>query len=303
MKYLIHLEDCRFSAEEFVTHALSVLESIVKWINEQETEKKLWDGGKSFQHRMEILRIDLEYLKSDLIKTSKDIEGIQNVIREQLSLSRGRRDYMFGLLAAIYLPLSFTTSFFGMNIDPYVPPGYQELSNSTKTWLKGLPVDTYNSTGALVSAINTSGSMNWSWPDFGIMLGCLLLTLPLTLAAGGIFRWSVQSATRYVKYWRIIYLIACIAFVLFSIGGNFLINDFTWILGIICNLTLLLILIFNVWHSYPNRSSFLYIGLLLFTALCVGVQFFFWYLPMMIFPWVLFASIWLGRRWKKWKHA
>ncbi|KAJ9365563.1 hypothetical protein DTO280E4_532 [Paecilomyces variotii] len=189
MRYLVHLEDCRFGAEESVTHALSVLKTLENWIREQETEQKLWDGGQSFEQRLEILRTDLEYLQDELVHTSKAIEEMQQKIREQLSLSRGRRDFILALLAAIYLPLSFTTSFFGMNMNTNTSPGPQAFSTWTNSSLDGLPADTRNSTEAIISAMNTSGSLNWTWEQFGIMLGCLILTLPLALAAGGIFRW------------------------------------------------------------------------------------------------------------------
>ncbi|RWQ94468.1 hypothetical protein C8Q69DRAFT_293579 [Paecilomyces variotii] len=301
MRYLVHLEDCRFGAEESVTHALSVLKTLENWIREQETEQKLWDGGQSFEQRLEILRTDLEYLQDELVHTSKAIEEMQQKIREQLSLSRGRRDFILALLAAIYLPLSFTTSFFGMNMNTNTSPGPQAFSTWTNSSLDGLPADTRNSTEAIISAMNTSGSLNWTWEQFGIMLGCLILTLPLALAAGGIFRWSVQSAARYVRYWRVLYIIAYIGFIFFSIAGSMSGGELETT-GTVCNCILLFSLAFNAWNLYPARRSLSYIGLFLFTAPFVFVSIKKPF-PMMIFPWVLFGCIWLIRRWQKWKQA
>lgn len=301
MRYLVHLEDCRFGAEESLTHALSVLKTLENWICEQETEQKLWDGGQSFEQRLEILRTDLEYLQDELVHTSKAIEEMQQKIREQLSLSRGRQDLILALLAAIYLPLSFTTSFFGMNMNTNTSPGPQAFSTWTNSSLDGLPADTRNSTEAIISAVNTSGSLNWTWEQFGIMLGCLILTLPLALAAGGIFRWSVQSAARYVRYWRVLYIIAYIGFIFFSIAGSMSEGELETT-GTVCNCILLFSLAFNAWNLYPARRSLLYIGLFLFTAPFVFVSIK-KPVPMMIFPWVLFGCIWLIRRWQKWKQA
>lgn len=123
VRYLVYLEDCRFGAEESVKHALSVLRMLGSWIEAQETDRRLWDGGQPFKERMGILRVDFEYLQSEHRQTSGDIEEMQRKIREQISLSRGRRDFILVFLAAIYLLLSFTTSFFGMNMDTNTSPG------------------------------------------------------------------------------------------------------------------------------------------------------------------------------------
>lgn len=303
MRYLVHLEDCRFGAEESLTHALSVLKTLENWIREQETEQKLWDGGQSFEQRLEILRTDLEYLQDELVHTSKAIEEMQQKIREQLSLSRGRQDLILALLAAIYLPLSFTTSFFGMNMNTNTSPGPQAFSSWTNSSLDGLPADTRNSTEAIISAVNTSGSLNWTWEQFGIMLGCLILTLPLAFAAEGIFRWSVRSAAHYVKYWRVLYVIAYIAFIFFSTAGMFINKTgFYWIAAG-CNCFVLLFFAFNAWNLYPARRSYLFIGLFLFTAPFIFVSIVIFFSSMMIFPWILFGCIWLVRRWQKWKRA
>ncbi|KAJ9293530.1 hypothetical protein DTO271G3_7795 [Paecilomyces variotii] len=111
MTYLFHLEDCRFGAQQSVTHALSVLGTLENWIRNQETEQMLWDGGRSFEHRIEILRTDLEYLQSELVNTSKNIEEMQHKIREKFSLSQGRREYILALVAAVYVPLSSLQAF------------------------------------------------------------------------------------------------------------------------------------------------------------------------------------------------
>jgi CorA-like Mg2+ transporter protein len=195
------------SSFEGVSQSLQVLTNVVTWITKQQAAQRLWDGGQPFDARIAELRNDLKFIKMELVEAGKKIEGLQKMIREQLDLEQGRRNFILSLAAAVYLPLSFVTSLFGMNMAVTTPEGLVGFSDFTNSTLAGLSADFLNSTRALVSSIETSGSLTWNWKTFGIITGPLLLTMPLSLALGAIFRLAVRSAAYYSTYWRILPLL------------------------------------------------------------------------------------------------
>lgn len=115
------------------------------------------------------------------------------MIREHLDLTQGRRNQVLTILAAFYLPLSFTASLFGMNMAAPSPRGERALSTSTNQTLAGLSPGVRGSTIAIVTAIESSGPLTWEWKRFGLIAGTLLLTIPLSLLLNRIFRWTARS--------------------------------------------------------------------------------------------------------------
>jgi CorA-like Mg2+ transporter protein len=140
----------------------------------------LWDAGESFQDRFETLQGDLRYFRDQFTRIAAEIKELQQTIHEHLHLTQNRRNFILTVLAAVYLPLSFATSFFGMNISTAAPPSPQGFFNWTASWIENLPVDTQNSTKALVSTIGSSGTLNHSWKTFAITAAFLLVTLPIS---------------------------------------------------------------------------------------------------------------------------
>jgi len=90
-----------------------------------------------------------------------------------------------------------------MNLQNTTPDDFSKFSDFTNATLLHLPADVRNSTSILLATVASSGGYLWEIKYFGIIAGPLLLTVPLSVIAGGIFRWAFQSAAVYVTYWRI----------------------------------------------------------------------------------------------------
>jgi hypothetical protein len=178
----------------------------------------LWDAGESFQDRLETLQGDLRYFRDQFTRIAAEIKELQQTIHEHLHLTQNRRNFILTVLAAVYLPLSFATSFFGMNISTATPPSPQGFFNWTASWIEYLPVDTQNSTKALVSTIGSSEALNHSRKTFAITAACLLVTLPLSLTIGTISRLAFRGTT-YVAttYWHGLAVFPSLAFAACSI--------------------------------------------------------------------------------------
>jgi len=88
------------SSFEGVSQSLQVLTSVATWIAKQQATQRLWDGGQPFDARIAELRNDLKFIKTELVEAGKKIEGLQKMIREQLDLAQGRRNFILSLVAA-----------------------------------------------------------------------------------------------------------------------------------------------------------------------------------------------------------
>lgn len=217
------------SSLQGVCHAIHVLENIKPWITKQQGQQRLWNGGQPFNDRIVELRGDLEFIRTELVEAGTGIQRLQKMIREHLDLTQDGRNFVFTIIAAVYLPLSFTTSLFGMNMAAPAPIGEGALSTSTNQTLARLSPDVRGSIIAIVTAIESSGPLIWEWKRFGLVAGTLFLTILLPLLLSRIFRWIARSivySTFYVKDFiidisRIAFICIAIAvFVLFLIVGS-----------------------------------------------------------------------------------
>jgi hypothetical protein len=104
--------------------------------------------------------------------------------------------------------------FFGMNITSSTPEDFSGLSQLTNSSLAKLSPNSSIETAAIISALGSSGGRTWDLKYYFIFCIPLLLTIPLFLVAGGVFRLAVQSAAKYVVYWRIaIFIVAPLLYV------------------------------------------------------------------------------------------
>ena len=296
VRYLVHLEDCRSSAYKGVTHGLEVLDSVTKWADTLNSSQLLWDAGELFADRFAILRTDLDFFRDNFSDIEKQVQELQQTLHDHLELAHNRRNFILSIGAAIYLPLSFATSFFGMNINTTTPASPAGFSNWTASWIANSPVDYQNSTKALVSAIGSSGTLSYPWITFMITASCLLATLPLSLAIGGILRGAYRQTMHYALYWRIIAIIPSLAFVFFSIWGYRWFES-SYILYFTFNAILLTVLIFKTieaWRIKKNRV--VWISMLLITSIFFVLDFFLVVAPLMIVPWLYFLFLW-SRPW------
>lgn len=298
VNYLVHLEDCRSSAYEGMIHALQVLDSVAKWTDTRNSPRSLWDAGEPFADRFAILQRDLEFLRDNFSHIEKQVKELQETLHDHLELTHNRRNFILAIGAAIYLPLSFATSFFGMNINTTTPAGPQGFSNWTTSWITNSPVDTQNSTKALVSSIGSSGTLSYPWKTFIITAICLVITLPLSLGMGNILRVVYRKTIHFAIYWRLLAVVPGMTFIFFSIYGGWL-QEFgvLKILWGVCNILLIVFFTIKLFLTIMEEKI-----QQVWTVMAIATGIFFLldlhipHVPMMIMPWLLFLFIWL-RSW------
>lgn len=282
-------------------HVLHVLDSVSKWIDNRQISQPLWSAGESFQSRLATLRGDLVFFRRQFSNLRKEVEKLQQTVHEHLDMTHNRRNFILTIIAAVYLPLSFTATFFGMNMNTRTSAGPQGFSNWTAYWIDNSPADIQNSTKALVSTVGSSAALNYSWETFIISAACLLFTLPLSLTIGGILRLAYRGTTYYATYWRIFAVFPSVAFMFFSVMGSLpILPDPFIIISSFCNTILLL---FETWKTYQawrgKKGLHFWIATLAITAAFFAVDFFSGYFPAMLIPWLCFCYAWLRPWWKR----
>lgn len=251
----MHQEDCLKSARNGVKHGATVLVTLRSWMETHNAEQpSLWDGGIPFQDRVEKIQKDMDFLDSQLTQLGSDIQESKELLRQYFQLSQDMTMFRLTILAAIFLPLSFATSLFGMNMNSLTVEGPLGFSTWMNETLEALPTDSRKATEAILSIIGTSGTLSYNWKTFGITAGCLLLSLPLSLMIGTILRAIVIWATQSAKYWRYVAVVGAVCFVVFSIFGA----DFPLypclILSWICNGSLMLYTLWKVYRSWITKQ-------------------------------------------------
>lgn len=224
---MMHLEDSRKSASDGVKHATGVLDKLTAWAEKNTQERTGARAALLHTDKIAALHEDLEFCGRELERLRSYTEADQEILRHHFQLSQDLTLFRLTILAAIFLPLSFTTSLFGMNMRN-TEKGAWAFSNSTFSNITD--TNMHNSTEAIVSIIASSGNLNYDWTVFaGTAIG-LLFILPFTLAVGTIMRTTVVSVVRYVKYWRVLTLliggVLLLAVMATSILGLFLIRVF-----------------------------------------------------------------------------
>ena len=286
--------------------------------------------------RIARIRTDLSFFDSELASAESEIFNLRKMVREYLELNNNRRNFVLTVLAAIFLPLSFSTSLLGMNMDATNLEGPTRFSNWTKSTLDGISPDLRNSPEALVSALGTTGTRLWTWKDFWIISGCLIVSLPLSLTLGAIFRLSVRYVTHYVAFWRALAVIPSAIFIVLSIFGNkgfwiYIVYDLNrrsissrlisnlynlGLASLAMNGLLILFEVAKVYLAWKNkRHRGFWSGILVLTVTCFTVDEIFslgfWLggIPgtatiqgtefLVLMPWMVFPWLWFALRWSR----
>lgn len=295
VRYLVHLEDCRSSAHEGVTHGLEVLDSVAKWADTLNSSQLLWNAGEPFADRFAVIRKDLDFFRDHFSDIEKQVKELQQTLHDHRVITHNRRNFILSIGAAVYLPLSFATSFFGMNINTPTSAGPEGFSNWTTSWITNSPVDIQNSTKALVSSIGSSGTLSYPWATFIITASCLLVMLPLSLAAGGVLRVAYRQTIHYATYWRMMAIIPGLAFIYFSVFGRMVYGAYGFTLGIhlALNGIMLAVLAFKTvqaWRSKKSRAVWTTMAFI--TSICLVCSIFVVDTPVMMVPWFYFWLVW-----------
>lgn len=289
-------------AYEAIIHATKILRAISAWEDSHLNVSQIWDSGIPWSKRAAIMSNDLGFLKRQLQKVETDVKGMQQLLRERLELSHNRRGFILTLIAAVYLPLSFATSFFGMNINTATPPTESGFSNYTSNWISNSPADFQNTTRAIVSTIGTSGTLTYSWEIFGITAGGLLLTLPLSLTLGSIVRSLYRSVRRYARHWRIVTVPGVAATFFFSVAGpnSFASSHHLYVVSNVLLVTYAWFATVSAWWKFSTGDSeanpFYWIFMFPLVLVCfsIGVRANDTvYYGLTFIPWVIIFSRWL----------
>lgn len=222
----MHLEDSRKIASDGVKHAISVLNKLAAWTEKNMQERIKARAALLHTDRVAALHEDLEFCARELERLRSYTAADHETLRQHFQLTQEMTLFRLTILAAIFLPLSFTTSFFGMNMKT-TDEGPETFSNVTNDMLGNITdTNMRSSAEVLVSIVASSGNLNYEWKVFaGTAIG-LLFILPFTLAVGTIMRTTVVSVVRYVKYWRALTLliggVLLLAVMAISVLGMFL---------------------------------------------------------------------------------
>ncbi|CZT43174.1 uncharacterized protein RSE6_03170 [Rhynchosporium secalis] len=156
LHYQSHLEDARQIAVSSVEDALELLVKI------EALELASSTAAQSLRIKFSDLKKDIESLREELAAIKVWIDDLQ--LKAELDLRQIERTYILTFLAAIYLPFSFMTSLYGMNIsDPlWSSKNSTDTTNIIARDIAPLPDNSstlsIQQTSAIVAAIQSSGS-------------------------------------------------------------------------------------------------------------------------------------------------
>uniref|UniRef100_A0A0B7JLN3 Uncharacterized protein n=1 Tax=Bionectria ochroleuca TaxID=29856 RepID=A0A0B7JLN3_BIOOC len=231
LSYLDHLEDCINASHCGIVHAQEVLQALSEWSQTVQRQLSIHVRDESkVLTLMAALKNDFEYFKTQLEQIKERVKEDKELLRSRSQSVQELRLFRLTILAGIFLPLSFTTSIFGMNIQSDVLEGLPGLSDWTKSSLQALSPESRTTTEILASVTITSKPLSFTWKTFGITAACLLLTLPLSLAMGAILRGLVGGVTVSAEYWRALILMIAPFFIYLSVFGNQL-SFAAWVLS------------------------------------------------------------------------
>lgn len=112
----MHLEDCRQVGHNGVKHGLEVLKMLSLWA-EQCHRLPANTPGPAFRDPFATVREDLEFEDKEFLRLEIQIGEDLKVLRSHFQLAQDLTLFRLTILAAIFLPLSFATSLFGMNMN------------------------------------------------------------------------------------------------------------------------------------------------------------------------------------------
>lgn len=112
----MHLEECCKVGHNGVAYAHEVLATLLEWTEQQQKPPsdnvKIICGDLFFK-----IQEDLEFFNIQFRQLQINIHEDLEMLRQHVQLAQDLILFRLTILAAIFLPLSFATSFFGMNLD------------------------------------------------------------------------------------------------------------------------------------------------------------------------------------------
>ncbi|KAJ5731681.1 uncharacterized protein N7483_006189 [Penicillium malachiteum] len=193
IQYLQHLEDCHIVAKDCCKENGISLKLLLDKVNSIQGPRSD-DEAKQISH-LELVLKDLEYLHDEVESSLIRASDLCRDLRQNLDLLQVHRTSLLGILAALYLPLSFVTSFLGMNLNQYTP--------LQPFWHNVTVVDGTNSNELIV---DSGGNQSWSLDDFfEIAMPLMVGTIFIPLVIGSIIRITLQGLARGRIWWRLFF--------------------------------------------------------------------------------------------------
>jgi hypothetical protein len=244
INFLTHLDDFRQAAQLGLVDANWLLKDISEHVNantspassasNQSNVQTGANSNTSAQHPLQDLvdrcrkvEVELDYLAHDLDKLGKLLADAREMVKQQIDLRQIGLSMVLALLAAIYLPFSFVSGMFGMNVkDPLWPHHYKDQNNtkprseqavishsSTPPTVTATSISLPNLTDALGNALSSQPSNHlWSFKQFWyIAVAAAAATIFLPIIAGPAFRAIVQFSDKHKELWRIAVFICAVA--------------------------------------------------------------------------------------------
>ncbi|KAK5740652.1 hypothetical protein LTR17_004457 [Elasticomyces elasticus] len=132
---------------------------------------------------------DVKHLSSEITKLDGRIREVKGVTKEFMELSQSFWNTVLAFLVAIWVPLSFASSYYGMNITDIDPTPYW----SNKTTVDVSPPITRNITSHDLIGSDAPGNKSWSTSTFWITaLPLVIATLVVPFVAGALVRLILQ---------------------------------------------------------------------------------------------------------------
>ncbi|CZT11558.1 uncharacterized protein RAG0_15658 [Rhynchosporium agropyri] len=216
LHYQSHLEDARQIAVSSVEDALELLVKI------EALELASSTAAQSLRIKFSDLKKDIESLREELAAIKVWIDDLQVMLKAELDLRQIERTYILTFLAAIYLPFSFMTSLYGMNIsDPlWSSKNSTDTTNIIARDIAPLPDNSstlsIQQTSAIVAAIQSSGSHVWTFRSYWYTtIPVTIGTIIFPMAIGMLVRVISRFAFYHRGYWRLFGVLGSFALVTF----------------------------------------------------------------------------------------
>ncbi|KAA6408190.1 MAG: hypothetical protein FRX48_07932 [Lasallia pustulata] len=230
-QYLLHLADCQRKAFQDLIAARQFLLEVTKSFAERFGSMSDDDSAKGSINVQPKLAdktlIDLDYLIEALRPPADDVDKLQHSIEKQMNLAQMQRSMILTVLASIFIPLSFTTSYFGMNIS---------TSNNSVSNI------TFNGNSTASPSIRFQGTQSsnnpvaWEIKYFWIVaIPLIFATIILPLIASPCARWMMKAMDRsheiymiafsilgqlpYHRQWGCVALVVYVVIVYIGFGG------------------------------------------------------------------------------------
>lgn len=164
-----------------------------------------------------------------------------------------------------------------MNLNTTPPTDFSSLNDFTNSTLASFQNTTFNQTAALLMAVNNS-SYTWDMKYYWIIAVSLLCTIPLSIAAGGVLRWSIQFAAKNVVHWRVIVILVGISIIGVLYGILPLLVDEGNYASLMTQMGILGI--YSLWRLYRafriGRARRIWAGFLLALSVSIAASFIFY---------------------------